>query len=157
MLDDLYKNAVVSITKRYVNKQDKRPAIMVAQDVFGAMRKQGWHSAKLVDATGEPLNDANAPEDRLREGGGTRASGRASRTSTAWSARGRTAACWPRPSSRSSCRSAPSATPTRRWARCWASSATTSPSSKDRRHRKVGGATIPSTSIGRDGRNCKHR
>ena len=34
---------------------------MVAQDVFGAMRKQGWHSAKLVDATGEPLNDANAP------------------------------------------------------------------------------------------------
>src|SRR3954468_21067921 len=61
MLDDLYKNAVVSITKRYVGAQDKQPAIMVAQDVFGAMRKQGWHSAKLVDATGEPLNDANAP------------------------------------------------------------------------------------------------
>src|SRR4051794_14450836 len=47
MLDDLYKNAVVSITKRYVGEQDKQPAIMVAQDVFGAMRKQGWHSAKL--------------------------------------------------------------------------------------------------------------
>jgi hypothetical protein len=61
MLDDLYKNAVVSITKRYVNDQDEQPAIMVAQDVFGAMRKQGWHSAKLVDATGEPVNDANAP------------------------------------------------------------------------------------------------
>ena len=62
MLDDLYKNAVVSITKRYIGVQDKQPAIMVAQDVFGAMRKQGWHSAKLVDATGEPLNDANAPQ-----------------------------------------------------------------------------------------------
>src|SRR4051794_12915436 len=61
MLDDLYKNAVVSITTRYVGAQDKQPAIMVAQDVFGAMRKQGWHSAKLVDATGEPLNDANSP------------------------------------------------------------------------------------------------
>jgi Protein of unknown function (DUF3365) len=61
MLDDLYKNAVVSITKRYVGGQDMPPAIMVAQDVFGAMRKQGWHSAKLVDATGEPMNDANAP------------------------------------------------------------------------------------------------
>jgi hypothetical protein len=61
MLDDLYKNAVVSITKRYVGKQDEQPAIMVAQDIFGAMRKQGWHSAKLVDATGEPLGDANAP------------------------------------------------------------------------------------------------
>lgn len=62
MLDDLYKNAVVSITKRYIGVQDKQPAIMVAKDVFGAMKKQGWHSAKLVDATGEPLNEDNAPK-----------------------------------------------------------------------------------------------
>jgi hypothetical protein len=62
MLDDLYKTAVVSITKRYVRAQDKQPAIMVAKDVFGAMSKQGWHSAKLVDATGEPLSDLNAPK-----------------------------------------------------------------------------------------------
>ena len=68
MLDDLYKNTIVSITKTYVGKQDKRPAIMVAKDVFGAMRKKGWHSTRLVDATGEPLNEANAPEDRFREG-----------------------------------------------------------------------------------------
>ena len=61
MLDDLYKNAVVSITKRYVDDQDGKPAIMVAKDIFSAMRKQGWHSAKLVDATGEPLNETNAP------------------------------------------------------------------------------------------------
>jgi hypothetical protein len=62
MLDDLYKNAVVSITKTYVAKQEDRPAIMIAKDVFAAMKKQGWHSARLVDATGEPLNDANAPK-----------------------------------------------------------------------------------------------
>ena len=62
MLDDLYKNAVVSITKRYVTGQTDQPAIMVAQDIFGAMRKNGWHSAKLVDATGEPLNDENSPQ-----------------------------------------------------------------------------------------------
>jgi hypothetical protein len=62
MLDDLYKNAVVSITSRYVEGQGKQPAIMVAQDVFGAMKKQGWHSAKLVDASGEPLNDENSPQ-----------------------------------------------------------------------------------------------
>jgi hypothetical protein len=61
MLDDLYKTAVVSITKTYVNNQKDRPAIMIAKDVFGAMQKRGWHSARLVDATGEPLNDANAP------------------------------------------------------------------------------------------------
>lgn len=62
MLDDLYKNAVVSITKTYVNKQEDRPAIMIAKDVFAAMQKKGWHSARLVDATGEPLNDTNAPK-----------------------------------------------------------------------------------------------
>lgn len=62
MLDDLYKNAVVSITTRYVEAQDDQPAIRVAQDVFNAMQKQGWHSAKLIDATGDPLDDANAPK-----------------------------------------------------------------------------------------------
>lgn len=62
MLDDLYKNAVVSITKTYVNKQDDRPAIMIAKDVFAAMKKKGWHSARLVDATGEPLSDLNSPK-----------------------------------------------------------------------------------------------
>jgi Protein of unknown function (DUF3365) len=62
MLDDLYKNAVVSITKRYVADQEGKPAIMVAQDIFSAMRKQGWHSAKLVDATGEPLSEENLPK-----------------------------------------------------------------------------------------------
>ncbi len=62
MLDDLYKNAVVSITKRYVGAQDKQPAIMVAKDIFGAMNKAGWHSAKLVDATGDPMGPDNAPK-----------------------------------------------------------------------------------------------
>lgn len=61
MLDDLYKNAVVSITTRYVNGKDDQPAINVAKDVFGAMRKQGWHNVKLVDATGDPISQDNAP------------------------------------------------------------------------------------------------
>ena len=67
MLDDLYKNAVVSITKTYVSKQQDRPAIMIAKDVFAAMKKRGWHSARLVDATGEPLNDANAPRSEFEK------------------------------------------------------------------------------------------
>jgi Protein of unknown function (DUF3365) len=61
MLDDLYKTAVVSVTTRYVDKQNEQPAIKVAKDVFGAMGKRRWHSARLVDATGEPLSDLNAP------------------------------------------------------------------------------------------------
>jgi hypothetical protein len=58
MIDELYKNAVVSIT----NKYNGPPAIKVAKDVFAAMEKSGWHKAKLVDATGVPQNEANLPQ-----------------------------------------------------------------------------------------------
>lgn len=58
MLDDLYKNAVVSVTQIY---KDGPPAIKVAKQVFEAMEKGGHHSARLVDATGDPLNETNAP------------------------------------------------------------------------------------------------
>ena len=57
MLDELYKNAVVSIT----NKYNGPPAIKVAMDVFATMEKSGWHKAKLVDASGTPQNEANLP------------------------------------------------------------------------------------------------
>ena len=65
MLDELYKNAVVSIT----NKYDGPPAIKVAKDVFAAMEKSGWHKAKLVDASGSPQNEANLPQTDFREAG----------------------------------------------------------------------------------------
>jgi hypothetical protein len=58
MLDELYKNAVVSITQKY----DGPPAIKVAKDVFAAMEKGGWHRARLVDASGSPQNEANLPQ-----------------------------------------------------------------------------------------------
>jgi hypothetical protein len=58
MLDALYKTAVVSITDRY---QRGQPAIMVAKDVFKAMDDAGFHSARLVDATGSPLGETNEP------------------------------------------------------------------------------------------------
>jgi hypothetical protein len=61
MLDDLYKTVVVSISKTYVTQQEAQPAIMIAKQVFTAMRKNKWHSARLVDATGEPINDENSP------------------------------------------------------------------------------------------------
>ena len=59
MLDDLYKNAVVSITNHYIESQATDPAAVVAQDVFAAMSKKGWHHARLIDATGKPKNKAN--------------------------------------------------------------------------------------------------
>ncbi|QEL13688.1 c-type heme family protein [Limnoglobus roseus] len=59
MLDDLYKTAVVSVTAHYGDKQAAKPAIFVANDVFAAMKKKGYHTARLVDATGDPKSDAN--------------------------------------------------------------------------------------------------
>jgi len=64
MLDELYKNAVISITERYRRGQ---PAIMVAQDVFAAMKKSGHHDARLVDATGIPMNEENLPKSEFEK------------------------------------------------------------------------------------------
>jgi len=61
MLDDLYKTAVVRISSTYVTRDDDVPAIMIAKQIFTAMRKNKWHSARLVDATGDPINDENSP------------------------------------------------------------------------------------------------
>lgn len=69
MLDDLYKNAVVSITKNYVDKQSDVPAAAVAKDVFAAMHKAGWHHARLVDATGKPKRKENSPKTEFEKKG----------------------------------------------------------------------------------------
>lgn len=59
MLDDLYKTAVVKITEVYVGQQGEVPAAVAAQEVFKAMHKKGWHTARLVDASGKPKRKAN--------------------------------------------------------------------------------------------------
>src|SRR5262245_51264418 len=58
-LDDLYKTAVVGITKTYVEKQADVPAAAVAKAVFAAMHEKGYHDARLIDATGKPKNKQN--------------------------------------------------------------------------------------------------
>jgi hypothetical protein len=62
MLDDVYKGFVVHITETYVKAQETTPAARVTQKVFKHMEKNRWHSARLVDATGEPANRKNAPK-----------------------------------------------------------------------------------------------
>jgi hypothetical protein len=69
MLDDLYKNAVVIITKTYVEKQADTPAATVAKELFNAMHKQNWHLARLVDATGRPKNKENLPKTDFEKRG----------------------------------------------------------------------------------------
>jgi Protein of unknown function (DUF3365) len=65
MLDDLYKSAVVAITEKYVEQQSDTPAAAIAKEVFEAMHKKGWHTARLVDATGKPRNKANLPKSEF--------------------------------------------------------------------------------------------
>lgn len=67
MLDDIYKNAVVLITDKYVHKADDFSAGSAAVALFAVMKEKGWHEARLLDATGEPYNEKNAPQDEFEK------------------------------------------------------------------------------------------
>ena len=67
MLDDIYKNAIVAITDGYVNDKDTIPAGTAFKQVFAAAEKRGWVKTRLVDATGDPLEGENSPEDEFEK------------------------------------------------------------------------------------------
>jgi len=69
MLDDVYKLAVVLITDKYVQDKKSFPAGRAAVAWFKAISQKGWHEVRIIDATGEPYNDANVARDEFdREG-----------------------------------------------------------------------------------------
>lgn len=63
MLDDIYKGGVVLITTNYVNEDTDMPAGVAFKALFAAAKAKGWHEVRLLDATGDPYNPENAPED----------------------------------------------------------------------------------------------
>lgn len=63
MLDDLYKTSIVLITTHYVDGDEDLAAGAAFVALFDAMKKKGWHEVRLLDATGEPIEDKNAPSD----------------------------------------------------------------------------------------------
>ncbi|MCA9247011.1 MAG: DUF3365 domain-containing protein [Planctomycetales bacterium] len=67
MLDDLYKTAVVLITTHYVNDEDDLAAGSAAVALFGAMKEKGWHEVRLLDATGQPIEAKNSPQDAFEK------------------------------------------------------------------------------------------
>jgi len=67
MLDDLYKTAVVLITTHYVEEDSDLPAGTAAIALFSAMKKKGWHEVRLVDASGEPIEEKNLPQDKFEK------------------------------------------------------------------------------------------
>jgi hypothetical protein len=62
MLDDLYKLSIVHVTNTYVKARERTPAARVAKLVFKDMASKGWHTVRLIDATGEPINKKNVAE-----------------------------------------------------------------------------------------------
>jgi hypothetical protein len=60
MLDDLYKTSVVLINDTFV--EQGASAGDAAREIFAVMRKKGWHDARLIDATGKPMNKDNVPK-----------------------------------------------------------------------------------------------
>lgn len=69
MLDDVYKTAVVLITDKYVHDKKDFPAGRAAVAWFKAISQKGWHEVRIIDASGEPYNDANVAKDDFdREG-----------------------------------------------------------------------------------------
>jgi hypothetical protein len=67
MLDDLYKTAVVLITKHYVDENSDLPAGTAAIALFSAMKEKGWHEVRLLDATGQPIEEKNSPKDEFEK------------------------------------------------------------------------------------------
>jgi hypothetical protein len=63
MLDNIYKQTIVLITDKYVNKEDDFPAGSAAVILFEKISKSGSHSVRLIDATGEPYNSDNVAKD----------------------------------------------------------------------------------------------
>ena len=69
MLDDIYKNAVVLITDKYVHEEDDFPAGSAAVALFEAISKKGWHQVRLIDVTGQPYEEKNVARDDFEKAG----------------------------------------------------------------------------------------
>ncbi|MEZ6127384.1 MAG: DUF3365 domain-containing protein [Planctomycetaceae bacterium] len=63
MLDDLYKTAIVLITTHYVEDDADLPAGSAFKALFDTMKAKGWHEVRLIDATGQPYEEANLPKE----------------------------------------------------------------------------------------------
>lgn len=62
MLDDIYKTSIVLITQHYVHTDKDLPAGEAFKLLFESVSEKGWHDVRLMDASGEPLNDENIPK-----------------------------------------------------------------------------------------------
>ena len=67
MLDDVYKSAIVLITDKYVHAEDDFAAGSAAVAWFGAINEKGWHTVRIIDATGDPYDPENVAESAFEK------------------------------------------------------------------------------------------
>lgn len=65
MLDDIYKTTLVLITDKYIHDIDDFAAGSAAVALFDAIDKKGWHTAQLLDVTGDPYDSDNVADDEF--------------------------------------------------------------------------------------------
>ncbi len=59
MLDDVYKSAIVVFTDKFVTKEGDVPAGAFAVPWMEEVSKHGTHKVRLIDVTGEPIDEKN--------------------------------------------------------------------------------------------------
>ena len=67
MLDSIYKGSIVLITKEYVHDDGDLAAGTAFKQIFDIAKQGDFHECRLVDATGEPIEDENAPNTPFEE------------------------------------------------------------------------------------------
>lgn len=67
MLDDIYKTAIVLITKKYVKTKEDFPAGAAAVRWFKAISDKGWPKVRIIDVSGQPYDSDNVAKDRFEK------------------------------------------------------------------------------------------
>jgi hypothetical protein len=67
MLDDVHKGYVVTITQTYVKAQVSTPAATIIKKVFAHVEKAGHGTGRLIDASGQPLREANVAKTEFEK------------------------------------------------------------------------------------------
>jgi hypothetical protein len=69
LLDNVYKQAVVLITEKYVHDESDFAAGSAAVELFRRIGEGGSHQVRLLDATGEPYDIKNVAQDDFEKKG----------------------------------------------------------------------------------------
>ncbi|HZZ71355.1 MAG TPA: DUF3365 domain-containing protein, partial [Pirellulales bacterium] len=67
LVDDIYKSAIILITKNYVDSKSDLAAGKAFKLLFQSVKEKGWHEVRLLDGLGEPINEEDIPRDAFEK------------------------------------------------------------------------------------------